>query len=82
MRDVQLLKFGQVIDLERIESVGVNKAGEELKVRIAKVEATQEQALQLALSRTQEGLALIAHQSAQIAAAVGELPLPPPPLEL
>jgi len=45
-RDVQLLKFGQVIDLERIESVGVNKAAEELKVRIAKVEATQEQALQ------------------------------------
>ena len=46
VRDVQLLKFGQVIDLERIESVGVNKAGEELKVRITKVEATQEQALQ------------------------------------
>jgi len=45
-RDVQLLKFGQVIDLERIESVGVNKAAEELKVRIIKVEATQEQALQ------------------------------------
>ena len=43
---MQLLKFGQVIDLERIESVGVNKAAEELKVRIAKVEATQEQALQ------------------------------------
>ena len=45
-RDVQLLKFGQVIDLERIESVGVNKAAEELKVRITKVEATQEAALQ------------------------------------
>lgn len=44
-RDVQLLKFGQVIDLERIESVGVNKAAEELKVRITKVEATQQDAL-------------------------------------
>ena len=32
-RDVQLLKFGQVIDLERIESVGINKAAEELKVK-------------------------------------------------
>ena len=45
-RDVQLLKFGQVIDLERIESVGVNKAAEELKERIKKVETTQEAALQ------------------------------------
>ena len=45
-RDVQLLKFGQEIDLERIESVGVNKAAEELKVRIGKVETTQEAALQ------------------------------------
>jgi len=45
-RDVQLLKFGQIIDLERIESVGVNKAAEELRERIKKVEATQEQALQ------------------------------------
>jgi len=45
-RDVQLLKFGQVIDLERIESVGVNKAAEELQVRIAKLEKQQEQALQ------------------------------------
>ena len=33
-RDVQLLKFGQVIDLERIESVGVNKAAEELREKI------------------------------------------------
>ena len=30
LTDVQMLKFGQVIDLERIESVGVNKAAEEL----------------------------------------------------
>jgi len=45
-RDVQLLKFGQIIDLERIESVGVNKAAEDLRDRIKKVEVTQEQALQ------------------------------------
>jgi hypothetical protein len=50
-RDVQLLKFGQVIDLERIESVGVNKAAEELRERIKKVETTQELALQSWLSK-------------------------------
>ena len=46
LRDVQMLKFGQVIDLERIESVGVNKPAEELRERIKKIEATQQQALQ------------------------------------
>jgi len=44
--DVQMLKFGQIIDLERIESVGVNKAAEDLEAKIRKVEASQEAALQ------------------------------------
>jgi hypothetical protein len=43
--DVQMLKFGQIIDLERIESVGVNKIAEELNEKIKKVEAAQELAL-------------------------------------
>ena len=41
-RDVQMLKFGQVVDLERIESVGVNKGAEELRTRIRKLEASHE----------------------------------------
>jgi len=45
LRDVQMLKFGQVIDLERIESVGVNKAAEELTDRIRSVERAQDEAL-------------------------------------
>ncbi len=44
-RDVQMLKFGQIIDLERIESVGVNKGAEELNEKIRRVEATQEAAI-------------------------------------
>jgi len=45
-RDVQMLKFGQVINLEAIESVGVNKGAEELKERIKAVEGQQDRALQ------------------------------------
>ncbi|KAL1522827.1 hypothetical protein AB1Y20_017796 [Prymnesium parvum] len=45
-RDVQMLKFGQVINLEAIESVGVNKGAEELKDRIKSLEIAQDQALQ------------------------------------
>jgi len=45
-RDVQMLKFGQVINLEAIESVGVNKGAEELKERIKSVEVSQDRALQ------------------------------------
>ena len=45
LRDVQMLKFGQVIDLERIESVGVNKVAEELEARIVTVERSQQAAL-------------------------------------
>jgi len=44
-RDVQMLKFGQVINLEAIESVGVNKGAEELKDRIKSVEIAQDRAL-------------------------------------
>jgi hypothetical protein len=40
-RDVQMLKFGQLIDLERIESVGVNKAAEELRERAKAIETSQ-----------------------------------------
>ena len=33
-RDVQMLKFGQLIDLERLEATGVNKPAEELREKI------------------------------------------------
>jgi len=44
--DVQMLKFGQVVDLDAIESVGVNKGAEDLKERIKRVEVSQDRALQ------------------------------------
>jgi len=44
--DVQMLKFGQVINLEAIESVGVNKGAEELRERIKRIEVSQDRALQ------------------------------------
>merc|ERR1711988_1762679 len=44
-RDVQMLKFGQVINLEAIESDGVNKGAEELRDRIKSVEISQDRAL-------------------------------------
>lgn len=46
-RDVQMLKFGQVIDLERIERVGVNKSAEELRERILSVESAQQTTLSI-----------------------------------
>jgi len=39
--DVQMLKFGQVIDLEALDSAGVNKSAEELKARIGELEKKQ-----------------------------------------
>ena len=44
-RDVQMLKFGQLIDLERLESAGVNKPAEELREKIKSVERTQQATL-------------------------------------
>ena len=44
-RDVQMLKFGQVINLEAIEAVSVNKGADELRERIRAVEKTQSRAL-------------------------------------
>jgi hypothetical protein len=43
--DVQMLKFGQVINLEAIESVSVNKGAEELKDRVQLLEAQQQRQL-------------------------------------
>lgn len=43
--DVQMLKFGQVINLEAIESVSVNKGAEELKERVRQLEAQQQRQL-------------------------------------
>jgi len=40
--DVQMLKFGQVIDLEALDSVGVNKNAEELRERIRELERKQD----------------------------------------
>ena len=34
VEDLQMLKFGQLIDLEKIENVEVNKAAEELREKI------------------------------------------------
>ncbi len=33
-RDVQMLKFGQIVDLEKLEKLGVNKAADELKEKL------------------------------------------------
>jgi hypothetical protein len=35
-REVQMLKFGQIVDLEKLERLGVNKAADELKEKIQK----------------------------------------------
>ena len=43
--DVQMLKFGQLINLEAIESVSVNKGAEELKDRVRLLEAQQQRQL-------------------------------------
>lgn len=45
--DVQMLKFGQVINLEAIENAAVNKGAEELKERVRQLEAQQDRALQV-----------------------------------
>jgi hypothetical protein len=37
-RDVQMLKFGQIVDLEKLERLGSNKAAEELKDKLQKEE--------------------------------------------
>jgi hypothetical protein len=41
LRDVQMLKFGQMVDIEALDAVGVNKTAEEVRRRIAAVEAKQ-----------------------------------------
>ncbi|KAJ3351821.1 Cilia- and flagella-associated protein 44, partial [Kappamyces sp. JEL0680] len=33
-RDVQMLKFGQIVDLEKLEKLGVNKAADDLKEKL------------------------------------------------
>jgi alpha-amylase/alpha-mannosidase (GH57 family) len=35
-RDVQLLKFGQIIDLEKLERLGINRNADELREKIQK----------------------------------------------
>ncbi|KAI9094906.1 hypothetical protein DFS34DRAFT_227574 [Phlyctochytrium arcticum] len=37
--DVQMLKFGQIIDLEKVERMGVNKSADELREKLAKEDA-------------------------------------------
>lgn len=34
--DVQMLKFGQIVDLEKLEKLGVNKAADELKEKLSR----------------------------------------------
>jgi WD40 repeat protein len=47
LRDVQMLKFGQLVDIEALDAVGVNRSAEEVRRRIAAAEAKQAEELRL-----------------------------------
>jgi hypothetical protein len=44
--DVQMLKFGKVIDLEKLERMGVNKNADELREKIQKEDQRREKELE------------------------------------
>jgi hypothetical protein len=44
--NVQMLKFGQIIDLEKLERMGINKAADELRDKLQKEDVKRSKELE------------------------------------
>lgn len=65
-RDVQMLKFGRLIDLEKLERLGVNKAADDLRSKAAKDDSKRLKevvALEKLASSVQEELTRVTKES-------------------
>jgi len=75
-RDVQMLKFGRLVDLERIERVGINKGADDLRNRIRAIEHTQQNSLlawQEALGKSKLALQKTTEESTRSLSIVASL---------
>jgi len=76
LNDVQMLKFGQMVDIEALDAVGVNRSAEEVRRRISATEAKQAEelkALRKTLAAAKADLKVATEQSTQRLNAVASL---------